>query len=82
MLSYWYASGLGSRVGRGVVSLLIEVGVGREHPRPGGDHVGLDAAVVGRPAAAESRHLLGVAGTRIRAERRRREVSRPARCRK
>ena len=46
-------------------ALLEEIRVPRQVPRARRDDIGLDAAVAGRAAAAERRHLFGVAGAEI-----------------
>jgi hypothetical protein len=60
-------------IGRRVVAVLVEIGVAGQHPRSRRHDVGLDPPVVGRAAARESRHLLGVAGARVALQGLRRE---------
>ena len=56
-------------VDRHIVAPLVEIGVARQHPGARRDDVGLDAAVVGRAAARERRHLSGVAGRGVGGDR-------------
>ena len=57
-----------------VVSLLVQIGVSRQHPCSWRNHIWLDSSVVRRAAARERSELLRVSSARIRGDRRRRIV--------
>ena len=64
-------------IGRPVVSLLIEIGVTRNHPGTRCDDVRLDPAVIRRPSARERSELLCVSSAWVCRDRGGRVVVRP-----